>query len=141
MHDGRRPRYPKVEPTDIYNLIQQRLNDVSLEYNTLQTYIEEIQFNICNYINRGYVPEPLKFVWLNMTLDLLKSEAMNGVIENDKLGDVSIGALASIKDGDTELKLATSSSSKNSVGAHVGDVDSLIYNYKTQLDKFRVNKW
>ncbi len=138
MGDGRKPYYKSVDSDWVYDQIENRLGANTIGRELLYSYIEETQYCIQNYINRGYVPEPLKFVVVNLTIDLLKSQALNGLIQDDTLGDVGTGAIASIKDGDSEIKFATS---KTSTGAHVGDVDVLLYNYTIQLNKFRVNKW
>ena len=138
MRDGRRPIYEEVDKEWVYETIQNRLDDKPLGSALLRSYIDETETVITNYINRSYVPMPLKFVYVNMVMDLLKSEAMNGNIDNDKLADVGVGAVSSITDGDTELKFATT---KTNTGAHVADVDSLLYNYTIQLDKYRLLKW
>lgn len=138
MRDCRRPIYEEVDTEWVYETIQNRLGDNPLGSALLRSYIEETETVITNYINRSYVPMPLRFVFVNMVMDLLKSEAMNGNIDNDKLADTGIGAVASIKDGDTEIKLATT---KTTTGAHTADVDSLLYNYTQQLDKYRLLKW
>lgn len=137
----RRPKYKPVEKGWVYDKIQNRLADNPLEESILKDFIEETESVICNYINRTYVPEPLKFVFVNMTMDLLKSQALNGNIDNDALADIGIGALSSIKDGDSELKFKTSASTSTGTGAHTADVDSLLYNYTQQLDKYRLLKW
>ena len=138
MRDSRRPIYEEVDKEWVYETIQNRLDDKPLGSALLRSYIDETETVITNYINRSYVPMPLKFVYVNMVMDLLKSEAMNGNIDNDKLADVGIAAVSSITDGDTELKFATT---KTNTGAHVADVDSLLYNYTIQLDKYRLLKW
>lgn len=137
----RRPKYKKVELQWVYDKVQSRLADNQLEENVLMDYLEEVETTICNYINRTYVPEPLRFVFVNLTMDLLKSQALNGNIENETLEDIGLGALASIKDGDSELKFKTSASANTGTGAHVADVDSLLYNYTQQLDKYRLIRW
>ena len=140
MSFSRKPKYEKVEHSWVYDRIQNRLADNPIEKNTLMDYIEEVESVICNYINRTYVPEPLKFVFLNMTMDLLKSQALNGNIDNDKLGEISISSLSKIEDGDSQLQFKSGSSSANT-GAHLADVESLLYNYTIQLDKYRLVKW
>lgn len=135
---AKRPIYKPVDKDWIYEKIQNRLGDNRVGDAVLRDFIDETESVICNFINREYVPEPLRFVFINMTMDLLKSQALNGMLDNDKLTDEGLGAYASIKDGDTELKLATT---KTSTGAHVADVDSLLYNYKEQLMKYRIIKW
>ena len=137
MYDGRRPRYKPVSTDWVQEKVQSRV-PTPIGSAVLKTYIEEVQCSICNYINRGYVPEPLRFVFLNLTIDLLKSQALTGYLDNEALADASIGNISSIKDGDSEIKFATS---KTNTGAHVADVDSLLYNYKSQLDKYRIFKW
>lgn len=137
----RRPKYKKVELEWVYDRVQNRLADNQLEEDILMDYLEEVETTICNYINRTYVPEPLRFVFVNLTMDLLKSQALNGNIENEALEDIGLGALSSIKDGDSELKFKTSASTNTGTGAHVADVDSLLYNYTQQLDKYRLTKW
>lgn len=138
MGDGRKPHYKPVDVDWVYQTIQDRLGEHQIGKILLYNYIEEVQYTICNYINRGYVPEPLKFVVMNMTMDLLKSQALIGNLDNDKLADAGIGVISSIKDGDSELKFSTS---KSNTGAHVADVDSLLYNYASQLNKYRLTKW
>lgn len=135
---AKRSIYKPVDKDWIYEKIQNRLGDNRVGDAVLRDFIDETESVICNFINREYVPEPLRFVFINMTMDLLKSQALNGMLDNDKLADEGLGAYASIKDGDTELKLATT---KTSTGAHVADVDSLLYNYKEQLMKYRIIKW
>lgn len=136
----RRPKYEPVSRGWVYSRIQTRLGENALDEDVLRDYIEETESVICNYINRTYVPEPLKFVFMNMVLDLLKSQALNGNIDNDALSDINIGTLSKIEDGDSQLQFRTGSSSANT-GVHVGDVDSLLYNYTSQLDKYRLTKW
>lgn len=138
MIDNRRPQYKQVSKEWVYEIVQNRLGDDRIGSALLNSYIEEVGITICNYINRGYVPEPLRFVYVNLVMDLLKSEALNGNVDNEKLADAGMGVLSSIKDGDTELKFA---SSKTKTGAHVADVDSLLYNYTQQLNKYRLTKW
>lgn len=138
MRDGRRPVYHEVDKSWVYETIQNRLGDKPIGSALLNSFIDETESVITNYINRSYVPMPLKFVFVNMCMDLLKSQAMNGNIDNDQLADTGIGAVASITDGDTQIKFATT---KTVTGAHTADVDSLLYNYKIQLDKYRLLKW
>lgn len=133
----RRPVYKKTEKEWVYETVQNKLGDNRLGTIVLYNYIEEVGTSICNYINRDYVPDPLRFVYVNLVMDLLKSEALNGNIDNEHLSDVSTGTIASIKDGDSELKF----SSKANTQAHVGNVDSFLYNYTQQLDKYRLLKW
>lgn len=139
MRDNRRPRYKELDHDWVYKTIQKRLGDNQMDPCSLHCYIEQIEYTIKNYINRNYVPEPLKFIAVSMTMDLLKSEATNGFVDNEALSDIGISSLSSIKDGDSELKFRTSTSGNS--GVHVADVDSLIYNYKSQLDKYRLTKW
>lgn len=139
MRDCRNPRYKEVNKDWVYDIVQERLKDNPVGSALLRSYIEETETVITNYINRNYVPEPLRFVFVNMLMDLLKSEALNGNIDNEKLGDISIGTLSSIEDGDTTLKFRTSITT--ATGAHTADVESLLYNYTAQLDKYRLLKW
>lgn len=141
MRDNRKPHYKEVEHEWVFNTIQKRLSDEPMDSCSLHCYIEQVEYTICNYINRNYVPEPLKFVVVSMTMDLLKSEALNGFLDNEALSDIGLGAVSSIKDGDSEIKFKTSSTTNTGTGAHVGDVDSLIFNYKSQLDKYRLFRW
>ena len=138
MRDGRRPVYDEVDKDWVRKIITARLQNNPIDEDLLLSFIDETESVITNYINRSYVPMPLKFVFVNMCMDLLKSQAMNGNIDNDQLADTGIGAVASITDGDTQIKFATT---KTVTGAHTADVDSLLYNYKIQLDKYRLLKW
>lgn len=136
----RRPKYKPVEEGWVYSKVQFRLGENQVDEDILRDFIQETKSVICNYINRTYVPEPLGFVFVNMVMDLLKSQALNGALDNDALADIGIGAIAKIEDGDSQLQFRTGSSSANT-GAHVADVDSLLYNYTAQLDKYRLTKW
>lgn len=140
MSFSRKPKYEKVERGWVYSRIQTRLGENPIEEDVLMDYIEEVESVICNYINRTYVPEPLKFVFMNMTMDLMKSQALSGNLENEQLSEITIGQISKIEDGDSQIQFKTGSSSANT-GVHVGDVDSLLYNYTAQLDKYRLIKW
>lgn len=135
-NDARLPHYEKIDVDWVLTVLKGRIADINDA--TLLEYIYETLQAIANYINRGYVPQDLKYTVVNMTMDLLKSNAIDGIIQGSSLGDIQMGALASIKDGDSELKFSTT---KNHIGSHVADVDSILYNYKSQLDKFRSNSW
>lgn len=140
MSFSRRPRYQPVKREWVADRIQTRLGDNLMDLDVLMDYVEETEICICNYINRNYVPEPLRFVFVNLVMDLLKSQALNGNIENDLLSDLGPGAVSSIKDGDSEIKFKTSSKNTGT-GAHIADIDALLYNYTNQLDKYRLFKW
>lgn len=140
MSFSRKPKYEKAERGWVYSRIQTRLGENPIEEDVLMDYIEEVESVICNYINRTYVPEPLKFVFMNMTMDLMKSQALSGNLENEQLSEITIGQISKIEDGDSQIQFKTSGSSANT-GVHVGDVDSLLYNYIGQLDKYRLIKW
>lgn len=135
MSFNRRPKYKKVELDWVYNRVQNRIAQYQLPGEIVMDYLEEVELIICNYINRTYVPEPLRFVFVDLTIDLLKAQAINGNIQNDELSNISLGTLASVKDGDTELKFKTTSSVIGS------DAESLLTNYTQQLDKYRLTKW
>ena len=138
MRDNRKPRYKELDHNWVYEHLQRKLGDNQMNPCDLHCYIEQIEYSVLNYINRSYIPEPLKFVVLSMTMDLLKSESLNGFIDNEALSDIGVGSISSIKDGDSEIKFKTSSSGNSGTGAHVADVDSITYNYKSQLDKYRL---
>jgi hypothetical protein len=140
MRDNRRPRYQEVDVEWLYKHIQTRLGDEQLNPCQLRGYIEQVIYTVCNYINRSYVPEPLKFVVLNMTMDLLKSEALNGFVDNDKLSDIGLGSLSKIEDGDSQLQFRTGGSSATT-GVHTANPEEILYNYKIQLDKYRLTRW
>lgn len=140
MRDNRRPRYQEVDKEWVYKIVQGRLGENPMTPCTLHTYIDQIEYTICNYINRNYVPEPLKFTVVNLTMDLLKSEALNGFIDNDTLGQLGLGSLTKIEDGDSQIQFRTGGSSA-STGVHTANPEELLYNYKTQLDKYRLTKW
>lgn len=140
MRDNRKPRYKEIDIHWVHETIQARLKDDQMNPCQLYSYIEQVIYTVCNYINRPYVPEPLKFVVLNMTLDLLKSEALNGFVDNELLGDVGLGSLTKIEDGDSQLQFRTGGSS-GATGVHTANPEDLLYNYRTQLDKYRLTKW
>ena len=71
MRDNRRPRYKEIDINWVHETIQTRLKDDQMNPCQLYSYIEQVIYTVCNYINRPYVPEPLKFVVLNIALIFL----------------------------------------------------------------------
>ena len=54
MRDGRRPVYDEVDKSWVYETIQNRLGDKPIGSALLNSFIDETESVITNYINRSY---------------------------------------------------------------------------------------
>ncbi|MHA6258350.1 phage head-tail connector protein [Sporosarcina sp. CAU 1771] len=95
----------------------------------LTAAIGEVGQAILNYCNREDIPIELKYVHANMVVDFIKGET-RGL---DPEGNV---AVKSIKEGDVTVDFS-------SVTLSVGEksTESLIFDYSSQLNKFRKLRW
>ena len=124
----------------VVQIIYSKVPSIStLEY-LIKERIDEVCQCIKTYCNRDDIPACLKYVVANMSIDLLKSEALNGQLDDPALSAVSIGSILSIKDGDSETKFK-SPKTAGGTGSHVADVDSVLFNYKALLNKYRIARW
>ncbi len=116
----------------IIDIIRAKTADLSVDEMDIKLAIEEVELAFKNYCNRGDVPSNARFVIANLAVDLLKSQ--HGSSSSDG-SDSPVGELSSISVGDVNLSFDASGR------AHTVDLDSLLLNYREQLNHFRKMRW
>jgi hypothetical protein len=106
------------------NLLGIELTDVSKDV-ILEFTLEDVEEIIKNHCNIDEIPIGLNNTVMRMAMDLYK---------NENLGDESIalGSISSISEGDTSTNFRSSASEFK---------DSLLKDYKTQLNMYRKLVW
>ena len=126
--------YVVLNNQDVLDIIRTKLTATDIGTNTelILNCIDEVCEAVKIYCNIQNVPADLKYTIANMSIDLMVSMANKGLIQDAKLSSLSQDNIASIKDGDSEIKFKTSSTSK---------MNEIVLNYKSQINKFRLLKW
>ena len=126
--------YVVLNTQDVLDIVRAKLVSSAIASNTelILNCIDEVCEAVKIYCNIQNVPADLKYTIANMTIDLMSSMAGKGLITDATLSSVPQDSIASIKDGDSEIKFKASSKSK---------IDDLVFNYKSQINKFRLLKW
>lgn len=97
--------------------------------NVLAIYIEEVRQSILTFCNRTDIPSELAFVHANMVVDLIN-------LENRKADPDAQQAVTSIKEGDTQVSYGNASKSASEISTQ-----QILFNYKSQLNRFRKLRW
>lgn len=135
-----------VTKSDILAIAKNKLKGLSgLTDADILGSIEEVEASIRNYCHfRLIEPMPLgiRFVWANMSVDLVRYETAKAKADagTESEADVSTSNLTSIKIGDTQLGFSASgngSTASTAIKSHTANLDDLLMNYKEQLKCFR----
>lgn len=95
--------------------------------------LDETERFILNYCNLVSVPLEANYLWANMALDLLKGSYLSDntssldAIRPEEVGSMSAGDMSVSRD--------------TNLIAHKVDLDSLLFNYREQLNQFRRIPW
>lgn len=115
---------------DVFDIIKARLpvelipNDTSLAMD-----VAEVGQSILTYCNLTDIPKELVFTHANMVIDLITGNARRSDTS-------SPGTVKSIKEGDVLVTFeATRGSSREA------QVEALLFDYASQLNKFRKLRW
>lgn len=130
---------------EVAEIVKNILKDPDIPEQDIQLSIAEVEQAIKNYCHVPNVPSQLNFVWARMVVDLIRYDtAVNMEASSDApdLGletnwNISVG---SINMGDTSVKageLDYSSPKYKALNSHTADLDSIVLNYKNQLNSFR----
>jgi hypothetical protein len=96
----------------------------------------------CNIDVSSILPVELNFTHANMAVDLLKYTHASNTAGADT--EVDAAEVSSIKIGDTQIQLGGASTVNERASAlrsHSARLDTLIMNYKDQLNKFKRMVW
>jgi hypothetical protein len=112
--------------------------------------VDEAAQAIKNYCNICRIPAALKYVWANIVTDQLRWEQATREVESATASDAGSSSadtiLSQVKVGGTSYSFAAASSASSAqtaaiASAHGVDLDSVLMDYKAQLNKFRRIAW
>ncbi|MBP3887595.1 MAG: hypothetical protein J6F30_08080 [Cellulosilyticum sp.] len=115
-------------------------NEIYKDANVLSA-LEEVEQYIKNYCRIPRVPKALRYVWANLTLDLLRTqfpevlEEAGGGATTDA---VVTGTVSAILRGDTEVRFSAKDDDSSGGYTHKPVMDDLVYNYIGMLNRFRM---
>ena len=98
----------------------------------LDAAMEETKVFIQNYCRITYIPNELRFVWANMSYDLIKGQYLSGASSSNS---IPIDEALSMSVGDMSISRGSDTMS------HKVSLDDLLLNYKDQLNKWRRIDW
>lgn len=129
----------------VLDIVKTKLNNTEIPDDLCELCVDEIEQCIKNHCKIDKVPEALKFTWANMAIDLVRYEYASSNKDLDEPDNISVADISTIKIGDTNIQLGNSGSSINmrnkAIKSHQAHLDSLIMNYKQQLNSFRRLVW
>lgn len=124
----------------VLEIVNLKIADATITEPEKELAVGEVEQVIKNYCNIDEVPEALNYTWANMAVDLIKYNYES----NNSGGEVAADAadVSSIKVGDTQIQLGGGSNSRAKVlNSHRPNLDQIVMNYKSQLNKFRRMVW
>lgn len=141
------------EPVDkklVKQIVKTKLGVDSPSDALLDINIDEIEQAILNYCNIDVVPKQLMYTFANMVCDINTYDSQvvkdNTPATEETSGDIEIPAsgINSVRVGNTTVTFGSGSDTSvrnRALRSHEADLDSLILNYKAQLNKFRRMVW
>ncbi|PZM65349.1 DNA-packaging protein [Paenibacillus dendritiformis] len=120
---------------DVWPIVKSRLAlSDDAHKGLIGTYIDEIGHRIKHYCNISSVPEALKFVWASMVIDAVRVELPN----IEEIAE-SAGGGNSVKIGDTQVSGGSGSGEVSNTSKSV--IDSIVLNYRVDLNRYRKLRW
>lgn len=112
----------------VLNIVKRKLSDPPADDDLLLGIMEIGQF-IMSYCNLTVIPNDLMFVHANMVIDFYE-------IQRKSESDEDTQTVSSVKEGDVTVQFGTAKTALRE-----GITESLLFNYKDQLNKFRKLRW
>lgn len=125
-------------------IVVAKMNNPNLSDIEIEVAILEIEEVIKNYCNINIIPTELKYTWANMVTDLIRYQyEMNNPQSNDNiLNSFGTADISELKVGDTQIGVGGNNSvSAKALNSHKANLDALIFNYQSQLNRFRKMVW
>lgn len=117
-----------------------KIIDAAITKLDIQLAVMEVEEVIKNYCNIDEVPEALNYTWANMAVDLIKYNYESNNSGSEVAADAA--DVSSLKVGDTQIQLGGGSSSRAKVlNSHRPNLDQIVMNYQSQLNRFRRMVW
>ena len=124
----------------VNEIVRAKIKDEAIIELDIQLAVMEVEEVIKQYCNIDEVPEALNYTWANMAVDLVKYNYES----NNSGGEVAadVADVSSLKVGDTQIQLGGGSGSRAKVlNSHRPNLDQIVMNYQSQLNKFRRMVW
>ena len=144
----------KFEPVDkkmVKQIVKTKLGVDSPSDALLDINIDEIEQAILNYCNIEVVPKQLMYTFANMVCDIntydsqiVKDNTPDYFGDNNADIEIPASGINSVRVGNTTVTFGSGSDTSvrnRALRSHEADLDSLILNYKAQLNKFRRMVW
>ena len=126
-------------------IVTAQVANIAVSEPLMSLAISQVEQEIKNYCNIDKVPEELKFTWASMAVDFLRYQyAATATTASDDNSTFDANEISSIKIGDTSIGIGSGSTTdaKNiALKSHQPHLDSLVLNYKEQLNRFRRLVW
>lgn len=116
--------------TNVLALIKLRLGIAGTGLDALvYSYVQEIGRRILDYCNIPEIPLELEYTWASMTIDALRAELphVSEIAQTAGAGEITVG--------DTTSKPALGPELSKSV------LDTLVLNYRADLNRYRRMRW
>ncbi len=113
----------------VLEIVKAELPTTTLTDAQIINRIKEVAQAIKNYCNRNDIPKELEFVHANMVIDLISFK------ENSNSEDGNL-IVKSITEGDTQVTLEN-----NKASLSESLTQNILFNYTSQLNKFRKLRW
>jgi len=121
-------------------IVNLKIKNASITELDKELAINEIEQVIKNYCNIDKIPEELNYTWANMAVDLINYNYQ--LNNNDDIVEADSADVSSIKVGDTQIQLGGGNNSRaKTLNSHIPNLDQIILNYQSQLNKFRKMVW
>lgn len=129
----------------VLEILQTKVTVSTITETQLQQALDEVEQEIKNYCNIDEVPEELNYTWANMAMDLvLYGHEVTTAVGADITASADASDVSSIQVGDTRIELkgnAGESARAKALRSHKPNLDTLLFNYRSQLNKFRRMVW
>lgn len=113
---------------DVLQIVKAKLSE-TIEDAILEVHIAEVGQAMKTYMNRNDIPRELVFVHANMVIDLISSDSRKSDTDHQQ-------AVTSIKEGDVTVQFGSTK-----VENRERATEQLLYDYSTQLNRFRKLRW
>lgn len=113
---------------DVLQIVKAKLSD-PVDDALLLIHIAEVGQAMLNHMNRNDIPRELVFVHANMVIDFISNEKR-------KEDPDSQPSVSSIKEGDVTVQFGSTR-----VESRERAMEQLVFDYATQLNRFRKLRW
>lgn len=125
----------------VIEIVTLNVSQLNLTEAQIQQSVDEVAMAIKNYCNINSIPTELTYVHANMVEDLIRYRKARRDADAGTVVAPSNSDITDLKIGDTNIKLVAGSNVPKELKAHSISVDSLVMDYKDQLNGFRRMVW